>query len=164
MRSANLKFRTVQTPNGPLHTMRSYSEDGTQCFGEYQILSSRPVREYLDPAYPVTKALASNGSAWAMAVNTAGNLVSWKTVKTSNRFGMDQYRMRSVPGGYLGDYVKHYSRVINGKTYSFSRIFWGAGHGGVTLKVYEGQSTKVLKEWYVAGPVSMKKAKKSKKK
>ncbi|AUG87253.1 hypothetical protein KGG77_gp15 [Streptomyces phage Omar] len=43
------------------------------------------------------------------------------------RFAQEDYRMRSVPGGYPGDEVHHHSRVINGTRYEFTRIAWGDG-------------------------------------
>lgn len=156
---ANLTFRTVETPHGLLHSMRSVADNGA-VLGTYQILPARPVSAYLRPEFPVTKALAKNGSAWAMAVNTAGGMVAWKTVKISPRFSHEGYRMRSVPGGYKGDYVTRYQRRVNGKLFTFARIFWNAGKNGCTLRAYEGAAQTLIKEWHVAGPVSMKKAKK----
>lgn len=146
---ANLKFQTVQTPYGQLHTMRTYNEDGTAFYAEYRVLTHTPTPSELNPAFPVKKYLAKNGTAWAMGVCKSGALVAWKTTKMSARFGLESYRMRSVPGGYKGDFVKHYSRVINGKTYSFARIRWNGGQGGTTIKLYEGQSTKVLREVHI---------------
>lgn len=153
---ANLKFQTVQTPFGKLHTLRTYNEDGTAFYAEYRVLTHTPTPSELNPAFPVKKYLAKNGTAWALGVCKSGALIAWKTVKISKRFGQESYRMRSVPGGYKGDYVKTWSRAFNGKTYSFSRIFWNGGKDGWTIRVYEGQSTKVIKEWSGKGPVKMK--------
>lgn len=157
--ATNLTFKTVKTQLGPFHTMRATLENGT-VLGEYRILATRPVAEYLDRKFPVITALAANGSAWAMAVSVSGGRVGWKTVKLSERFSHEGYRMRSVPGGYLGDYVTTYSRRVNGKLFRFVRIFWNAGQGGCTLRAYEGVAETLVKEWHVVGPVSMKKAKK----
>ena len=153
---ANLKFQTVQTPYGALHTMRAYNEDGTAFHGQYRVLRSRPANVGLVVG-PYMDNLGK--SAWRMGTGEKGELVAWKSIKLSKRFGREAYRMRSVPGGYKGDYVTSWSRAFNGRTYSFSRIFWNGGKDGCTIRVYEGQSTKVIKEWHVAGPVSMKKAK-----
>jgi hypothetical protein len=150
MATETLQFRTIETDMGAAHYAQIISQDGARS-PEYRVLPSMPVTEYLDHRAPVVKLLAKNGSAWAFSVSVSGGYVAWKTIKTSKRFGLEQYRMRSVPGGYLGDYVKHYSRVINGKTYSFSRVKWNGGLGGVTIKLFQGQSTKVLREvWFPA--------------
>lgn len=154
---ANLKFLTVKTVVGDLHTMRTLDDNGN-VLADYNLFASRPTADYLKwvgPAYMDNLGRA----AWRIGRNVAGGLVAWKSVKVSKRFGREGYRMRSVPGGYKGDYVTSWSRAINGKTYSFSRIFWNAGKDGATLRVYEGQSTKVIHEWTVKGPVSMKNAK-----
>lgn len=138
---AKLVFQTVQTPYGLLHTMRTLDEnDGV--LAEYRVFPYKPSGvKWSGPKY-----LAANGSAWQIGRCNSGALIAWKTTKFSKRFGQESYRMRSVPGGYKGDFVKHYSRVINGKTYSFARIRWNGGQGGTTIKLYEGQSTKVLRE------------------
>jgi hypothetical protein len=156
--TAKLSFLTVQTNIGRLHTMRISGGDtaltGSREPVHYNLFPARPVTEYLawkGPAY-----LAENGTAFRIGRNVAGGLVAWKSVKFSKRFKAEVYRMRSVPGGYLGDYATSWSRAINGKTYSFSRIFWDGGKGGCTLRVYEGQSTKIVHEWHTKGPVSMK--------
>lgn len=44
----------------------------------------------------------------------------------------EAYRMRSVPGGYPGDWVERRVRLINGTRYEFARIVWG--DGSVTLQ------------------------------
>ncbi|AWY07331.1 hypothetical protein SEA_JACKIEB_12 [Streptomyces phage JackieB] len=150
---ANLKFQTVQTPYGKLHTLRTYNDEGTAFYGEHRVLTHRPAGAGL-----VTGTYMDNlgRSGWRMGVDKDGALIAWKTVKISKRFGQESYRMRSVPGGYKGDFVKTWSRAFNGKTYSFSRIFWNGGKDGWTVRVYEGQSTKVIKEWSGKGPVKMK--------
>lgn len=155
---ANLKFLTVHTANGDFHTLRTLTDDGRTVLADYDLYPARPASGYLKwvgPAYMDNLGRA----AWRLGRNVAGTLVAWKSVKVSRRFGRESYRMRSVPGGYKGDYVTSWSRAVNGKTYSFSRIFWNAGKEGCTLRVYAGQSTKVLHEWHVKGPVSMSKAK-----
>ncbi len=154
--AAKIQFKTTQTSYGKLFTMRVTDTD-TGAEREYDLYASRPATEYLKWIGPTY--LAANGTAWRIGRNVAGGLVAWKTMKLSKRFGREGFRMRSVPGGYKGDFVTSWSRTINGRTYSFSRIFWNGGKDGVTLRVYEGQSTKVLHEWAVKGPVSMKKAK-----
>lgn len=154
---ANLKFQTVQTRYGKLHTVRTCTEDGA-VIAEHRLFAARP--EGVNPHFPTPVYMDNLGrSAWRFGVCNSGALIAWKSIKLSARFGREGYRMRSVPGGYKGDYVTSWSRAINGKTYSFSRIFWNGGKDGCTIRVYEGQSTKVIKEWFVAGPVSMKKAK-----
>lgn len=141
--TAKLSFKTIQSPYGLLHTMRVTKDDGTAA--DYHLFPSRPASEYLKwvgPAY-----LAENGTAWRIGRNVAGGLVAWKSTKTSKRFGQESYRMRSVPGGYKGDFVKHWSRAFNGKTRSFAKILWNGGKDGWTIRVYEGQGTTVLHEW-----------------
>ncbi|UTN93016.1 hypothetical protein SEA_MARKY_13 [Streptomyces phage Marky] len=152
---AKLVFKTVQTTYGKLHTMRTLDQNGGT-LAEYRVLTHTPTAAELSPVFPVVKYLAANGSAWAMAMCKSGALVAWKSTKISKRFGLEQYRMRSVPGGYKGDFVKSWSRAFNGKTYSFSRIFWNAGKDGWTINVYEGQSTKIVKTWSSSAPVKMK--------
>ncbi|AVO22552.1 hypothetical protein PBI_PAEDORE_69 [Streptomyces phage Paedore] len=51
--------------------------------------------------------------------------------KIGERQNEDTYRMRSVAGGYPGDIVRGFTRVINGTEYAFSRIEWG--NGAVTV-------------------------------
>jgi hypothetical protein len=150
-----IKFLSQQTAYGVLHTLHVVQPGGGMTKGNtYRLMKVRPAQAYI---LSVRKTyLAKNGTAWRTAVLTSGEQVAWKSAKFSQRFGRESYRMRSVPGGYKGDYVTSWSRAVNGKTYSFSRIFWNAGQDGATLRIYEGQSTKVIHEWTVKGPVSMK--------
>lgn len=154
MAANTLRFRTIDTNNGAAHYAQIVYGSG-KVSPEYAIMMRAPSRISLDLRAPIVKFLAQNRTAWAFAVDVAGNYVAWKTVKASKRFGTERYRMASVPGGYRGDYVVHYSRVINGTTYSFARIKWNGGLNGITLKCYEGQTTKVLHEWFT--PYSPKK-------
>ena len=57
--------------------------------------------------------------------------------------------MRSVPGGYPGDYVRRYTRKINGQAYDFVRVAWG--DGSVTVRVFVGNTTEVAHEWTSCG-------------
>lgn len=149
--TAKLSFKSDQTPYGLLHTMRVTDAEKDKV-AEYHLLPARPVSEYLKwigPAY-----LATNGTAWRIGRNVAGGLVAWKSVRISSRFGQTGYRMRSVPGGYKGDYVTCWSRNINGRTYDFSRIYWNAGKDGSSLIVRRlGQD---VHRWDSKTPVKMK--------
>jgi len=150
--TAKLSFKTVQTPYGKLYTMRvTDKEKGTE--KDYQLYPARPATEYLSWIGPVY--LAENKTAWRIGRNVDGALVAWKTVRLSSKFGQESYRMRSVPGGYKGDYVKCWSRNINGRTVDFARIYWNAGQNGATLRAT--RLGKVLHEWKTEGPVTMKK-------
>jgi hypothetical protein len=141
MTAAKLTFQTLQTTYGLLHTMRAEREDGPVT--EYRVFPAKPAGvKWAGPVY-----LAANGSAWRVGRCNSGALIAWKTTKISKRFGQENYRMRSVQGGYKGDYVKSWSRAFNGKTRSFSKILWNGGKDGWTVRVYEGQSTTVLHEW-----------------
>ena len=146
-----IRFLTVQTPYGLSHTAAVAFEDGIVRDG-YAVLPARPS----DAAVVAGKLLAKNGTAWAIGRTADGYRLAWKTVKLSKRFGRESYRMRSVPGGYKGDYATCWSRSINGKTYSFSRVFWNAGQDGWTINVFEGQTTKLIKSWGSSSPVTMK--------
>jgi hypothetical protein len=149
--TAKLSFKTTQTPYGRIFDMKvTDSVKGTE--QHYNLLTSRPTADYLKwvgPAY-----LAENGTAFRVGRNVAGGLVAWKSVKISSKFGQESYRMRSVPGGYKGDYVKCWSRNINGHTYGFSRIYWNAGQDGSTLRVR--RLGNVVHEWNSSTPVKMK--------
>lgn len=153
--TAKLSFRTVQTAYGKLHTMRvtqTTPRGDVTAATDYHLYAARPATDYLawiGPTY-----LAENKSAWRIGRNVAGALVAWKTVKISDRFGKGGYRMRSVPGGYKGDYVTHWSRNINGKTFDFSRIYWNAGKDGSSLIARRlGQD---VHRWDSKTPVKMK--------
>ncbi|QFG07907.1 hypothetical protein SEA_INTOLERANT_12 [Streptomyces phage Intolerant] len=149
--TAKLSFKTTQTAFGKVYDMLvTDTVKGTE--KHYNLLTARPVSEYLKwigPAY-----LAENGTAFRIGRNVAGGMVAWKSVKISDRFGKGGYRMRSVPGGYKGDYVTHWSRNINGKTFDFSRIYWNAGKDGSSLIVRRlGQD---VHRWDSKTPVKMK--------
>lgn len=61
------------------------------------------------------------------------------------RHSVESYRMRSVAGGYRGDYVTAWSRRIGGKLYDFSRVQWGTGETSVTAWI--GGTTEVVHRW-----------------
>lgn len=61
----------------------------------------------------------------------------------------EEYRTRSVEGGYPGDYVRRYTRKINGQAYDFVRVAWG--DGSVTVRVFVGNTTEVAHEWTSCG-------------
>lgn len=63
----------------------------------------------------------------------------------TNRTIERPYRMRSVPGGYPGDWVEHRTFTAGGKSFESSRISWG--DGTVTVKVYEAGTTNVVRHW-----------------
>ncbi|WIC89163.1 hypothetical protein SEA_BOGOTA_13 [Streptomyces phage Bogota] len=154
--NAKLSFLTIKTSFGNLFTMRvqggSAKLTGLEGPVDYNLTAVKPEGvAWVGPAL-----LAENGQAFRIGRQFSKALVAWKSIKISKRFGREGYRMRSVHGGYKGDYVTSWSRAFNGRTYSFSRIFWNAGQDGATLRVYEGQSTKVVHEWHVKGPVTMK--------
>jgi hypothetical protein len=147
--TAKLTFQTVQTPYGLLHTMR-VTDDVKGTAKDYHLTSAKPEGvKWTGPAY-----LAANGSAFRIGYTKDGAAVAWKSTKISTKFGQESYRMRSVPGGYKGDYVKCWSRNINGHTYDFSRIYWNAGTEGSTLRVR--RLGHVVHEWNSKTPVTMK--------
>jgi hypothetical protein len=57
----------------------------------------------------------------------------------SPRTNVQTYRMRGT------DYVECYTRPINGKLYTFSRVRWGSGE--VTIRAWMGNTTTVLHQW-----------------
>lgn len=149
--TAKLSFQTTQTPYGLLHDMRvTDAEKGTE--KHYHLTLTRP--EGVTWAGPVY--LAENGSAFRIGRGAHGEMVAWKSVKISKRFGQESYRMRSVPGGYKGDYVKCWSRNINGQTFDFSRIYWNAGQDGSTLRCRRPATGEMIHEFTSPTPVTMK--------
>lgn len=153
--TAKLTFKTINTPNipeGPLHLMKVTSmKDGETIEREYRLFPYRPQ----GVKWAGTVYLAENGTGWQIGRCNSGALIAWKTVKISERFAAETYRMRSVPGGYLGDYCKSWSRNINGHTYDFSRVYWNAGNGGVSVTVRRLGET--VRQSFTPGPVKMKK-------
>ncbi|AYD86759.1 hypothetical protein SEA_MICRODON_12 [Streptomyces phage Microdon] len=149
-----LSFQTTQTPFGLVHDMQV--EGGEKALTgkngpvHYALSLLKPEGvAWVGPAY-----LAANGQAFRIGRLANKALVAWKSVKISSRFGKGGYRMRSVPGGYKGDYVTHWSRNINGKTFDFSRIYWNAGKDGSSLIVRRlGQD---VHRWDSKTPVQMK--------
>jgi hypothetical protein len=74
------------------------------------------------------------------------NSVEARTEKfITDRAIAEAYRMRSVKGGYPGDWVERRESVINGKRFEFSRIKWG--DGSVTVRAHKAGTTIVLHEW-----------------
>lgn len=146
-----LSFRTIKTPNipeGPLHLMRVTKDDGTTT--DYRLFPGRPSGvKWAGPVYR-----AANGSQFRIGRCNSGALIAWKTVRISEKFGQESYRMRSVPGGYKGDYVKCWSRNIGGKTFDFSRIYWNAGQDGSVLRVR--RLGEMVHEFASKTPVKMK--------
>jgi hypothetical protein len=61
------------------------------------------------------------------------------------RTDVEEYRMRSVVGGYRGDKVHHHDREINGTRYRFTHIRWG--DGDVTLIVRTDDSSEHQHRW-----------------
>ncbi|MFJ3775244.1 hypothetical protein ACIPX0_26470 [Streptomyces sp. NPDC090075] len=61
------------------------------------------------------------------------------------RTEVEDYRMRSVAGGYSGDLVHHHKREINGTEYRFTHIRWG--DGDVTFIVRTSDSPDFLHRW-----------------
>jgi hypothetical protein len=130
--TAKLSFKTTQTPYGLLHTMRITGGGTTLTDGtDFKLYAARPASEYLSWTGPVYT--ASNGSAFRIGRNVAGGLIAWKTVRISGKFGRSSYRMRSVPGGYKGDFVTCWARNINGVTYDFRKIAWNGGQDGFSV-------------------------------
>lgn len=145
-----LSFKTVPTETGPMHLLRV--EGGKDAnVAEYRLFPARPAGvKWAGPVY-----LAKNGTAWRVGRCNSGMLIAWKTVKISDPFAGEDYRMRSVPGGYLGDYCRGWSRNINGHTYDFSRVYWNGGRGGMSVTVRRlGEE---IHKFYAPGPVLMKK-------
>ncbi|MFE9924289.1 hypothetical protein ACFYQA_22720 [Streptomyces sp. NPDC005774] len=71
-------------------------------------------------------------------------------VKISPRYSEEKYRMRSVPGGYPGDIVRHYRRKFYGTEYRFTHIVWGDGDVTFIVRVDDGAD--FLHRWdHVAG-------------
>lgn len=147
--TAKIQFKTTQTRFGKVFEGRVTGH-----------LPKAPEKVLTAPVFPARpwdvskvhgKVMAENGTAWAYGRNAQGMPLIWKSIKLSKRFGQESYRMRSVKGGYKGDYVTSWSRVVNGKTYSFSIIKWNGGKDGVTTRIYAGQSTKVIHEWFTPG-------------
>ncbi|WJN62613.1 hypothetical protein [Streptomyces phage phiScoe1] len=58
---------------------------------------------------------------------------------------VERYRMRSVLGGYRGDYVTTHTREINGKRFDFTRIEWG--DDTVTVSASVAGTTRTLHFW-----------------
>jgi hypothetical protein len=130
--TAKLSFKTTQTPYGVIHTMRitggkTQLTDGA----DFHLYPARPTSDYISWEGPVYT--AENGAAFRIGRNTAGALIAWRTVKISSKFGHSSYRMRSVPGGYKGDFVVCWARNINGHSYNFRRIEWNGGKDGVSV-------------------------------
>lgn len=67
-----------------------------------------------------------------------------KTTGIGPRFNAERYRVRSVPGGYPGDVIERHSRRIGRHVFDFVRIRWA--DGSVTLRMYQGGTTVVLRE------------------
>lgn len=86
--------------------------------------------------------LGSDGYACGYTPVTPGKLAR---VEIQPRTGLGTYPM----GGHVGrksDMVTSWSRVINGKTFDFSRIVWS--EGGTTLRVFVGGKTTQLHTWF----------------
>lgn len=66
------------------------------------------------------------------------------TFRIGPRTDVETYRMRKSPT-YKGDYVETHTRMINGKPFDFSRVFWGDGTVSVCARI-GGQVTEV-KYW-----------------
>jgi len=61
----------------------------------------------------------------------------------------ERYRLRSVPGGYRGDYVYRYVRRYNGSAFEFTRIVWG--DGSVSVSAHRAGTTEIVHEWVSGG-------------
>lgn len=145
--AVTLSFKTSKTPFGLLHTMRvtqTAPKGVVTNATDYHLYPARPATDYLKWIGP--KYLAANGAAFQIGRNVAGALVAWKTVRVSSKFGQTSYRMRSVPGGYKGDYVTCWARNINGHTYDFRKIEWNAGQDGVSVIAEKKDKGKVVSE------------------
>ena len=67
------------------------------------------------------------------------------TTSIGPRTEVEDYRMRSVAGGYVGDLVHHHEREINGTRYRFTHIRWG--DGDVTFIVRTSDSPDFVHRW-----------------
>lgn len=86
--------------------------------------------------------LGSDGYAHGYTPVAPGKLAR---VEIQPRTGMETYPMRGH-SGRKSDVVTSWSRVINGKTFDFSRIVWS--EGGTTLRVFVGGKTTQLHTWF----------------
>lgn len=64
-------------------------------------------------------------------------------MKIGERYAFETYPLRGH-SGRKSDWVKRYTRKINGKAFEFSRIQWAAG--GTTLRAYAAGSATPLHE------------------
>lgn len=129
--AATIQFRSSQTANSVLHeaVITGFSKKNPDSEFTALVVPVRPT----DIMVMYGKVLAKNGTAWAYGRDKDGNRLIWKTVRISNRFARESYRMRSVPGGYVGDFVTCWARNINGKTIDFSKVSWAGGKDGFSV-------------------------------
>ncbi|MGW5130861.1 hypothetical protein [Streptomyces sp. NPDC004135] len=69
------------------------------------------------------------------------------TISIGPRTDVEDYRMRSVPGGYKGDLVHHHAREIGRRRFDFSRVEWG--DGTVTVTAWIAGTTNAVHQWGV---------------
>lgn len=110
-----------------------------------EIASVEAARQALN-LFPFNRPLTARESAMVEAYRR-GEMIKAPAMAISPRFDVESYGMRGH-AGRRSDRVTHFSRLINGNRFDFSRIVWG-DTGETTLRVYEGRTTNVLHEWTV---------------
>lgn len=63
----------------------------------------------------------------------------------TGRRHVENYRIRSVVGGYPGDVIESHSRIIGGKQYYFIRVRWA--DGSVTVRAHRWNSSAPAHCW-----------------
>lgn len=145
IKPTEIQFQTITTAYGVTHRAAVTFDNGKTLEG-YEVSPARPH----DATTVAGTVLAKNGTAWAVGRTSDGHRLAWKTVRISAVYGKESYRMRSVPGGYKGDYVKRWSRSINGRRIDFVRIAWNGGKDGVTVRAEDPKTNKTIHEFHYA--------------
>lgn len=95
--------------------------------------------------FPLDRELTDRETAMVEAYRR-GEMIKAPSMAISPRFDREDYPMRGH-AGRPSDRVTHFSRLINGNRFDFSRIIWG--DGGTTFRVHDGGTMNVLHEWNV---------------
>ena len=139
-RHAEIKFDTT----APILYVKGLVDSKPEQITGFSLYPARPVS--VAAKYGVI--MAKNGTAWAVGRTVEGLRMAWKTVKIDPVYAAQKYRLRSVAGGYKGDYVTRWSRKINGRRIDFVRIAWNGGKGGTEVRAEDNKTGKIIHEFH----------------